>query len=169
MEAKDLSSRRRISSARMGKEAISSKGIRITRDERAKRGGRGEGDLGQRTVSVKRNHLFQVLMGSLDPGGFVYERALRLYIYDLYSSVCLLYFNKGNALKGETELSVKYMRMEERWSGAAGREKTYLEGLGKQEAFQQLQNAPWLGARPENCNDKGGGTEWKTKDNSRRP
>lgn len=34
------------SSTRMDKEAISHKGIRIARDESAKRGGRGEGDLG---------------------------------------------------------------------------------------------------------------------------
>ena len=117
----------------------------------------GKETWGQRTVSVKRNHLFQVLKGSLDLNRFCLWTCIRLYIYDMYSSVCLLYFNKGNASK-ERQLSVKYVTMEERWNGVAGREKTCLEGAGKAGSISAAaKHSPGLGVCPENCNDKGGG------------
>lgn len=54
------------SSARMGKEAISRKGMRITRDERAKRGGRGEGDLGAEDCFCEEKPFIPGLKG--EPG-----------------------------------------------------------------------------------------------------
>lgn len=56
------------SSVRMGKEAISSKGIRITRDERAKRGGRREGDLGAEDCFCEEKPFIPGLKGESGSG-----------------------------------------------------------------------------------------------------